>query len=88
MRRISKPRLLLCTGEHCRRPRRGAGRLRPPAPRCRSGYCYDPRAIALGFINASLFRNDPDLDSLRSRPDFQALMMDVVFPSDPFARGR
>jgi hypothetical protein len=34
----------------------------------------------------SLMSIDRDLDPLRSRPDFQVLMMDLSFPSDPFAR--
>jgi tetratricopeptide (TPR) repeat protein len=29
---------------------------------------------------------DTDLDPLRARPDFKLLMMDLAFPSDPFAR--
>jgi serine/threonine-protein kinase len=45
------------------------------------------RAVAAGFRNGALWRRDPDLDPLRSRPDFQLLMMDVQFPDDPFARG-
>jgi serine/threonine-protein kinase len=43
------------------------------------------RAIAMGFRNSDALRNDPDLDSLRSRPDFQDLLMDLDFPADPFA---
>jgi hypothetical protein len=30
--------------------------------------------------------SDRDLDPLRNRADFQALMSDSVFPRDPFAR--
>jgi hypothetical protein len=30
-------------------------------------------------------RTDPDLDPLRSHPDFQLLMMDLAFPDDAFA---
>jgi hypothetical protein len=30
-------------------------------------------------------RTEPALDLLRSRPDFQLLMMDVAFPNDPLA---
>ncbi len=30
-------------------------------------------------------RRDADLDPLRSRPDFQMLMMDPAFPDEPFA---
>jgi tetratricopeptide (TPR) repeat protein len=46
------------------------------------------RAIAKGFADTNILRTDPDLDSLRSWPDFRALMMDLVFPADPFASGR
>ena len=31
-------------------------------------------------------RRDTDLDPLRSRPDFQVLMMDLEFPEEPFAK--
>jgi hypothetical protein len=31
-------------------------------------------------------RTDPDLAPLRDRDDFQALMMDLEFPSDPFSK--
>jgi hypothetical protein len=31
-------------------------------------------------------RNDPDLNPLRSRPDFRTLMMDLAMPDDSFAR--
>ena len=29
---------------------------------------------------------DHDLDPLRSRPDFQALMRDLAFPAHPFSK--
>jgi serine/threonine-protein kinase len=45
------------------------------------------RAVARGYRNVALMRRDHDLDPLRSRPDFQLLMMDLAFPDDPFARG-
>jgi serine/threonine-protein kinase len=45
------------------------------------------RAVARGYRNVALMRKDPDLDPVRSRPDFQLLMMDLEFPDDPFARG-
>jgi hypothetical protein len=45
------------------------------------------RAIKMGFTNVDGFKNDPDFDSLRSRPDFQALLADLTFPADPFSRG-
>jgi tetratricopeptide (TPR) repeat protein len=44
------------------------------------------RAIALGYTDAGMLRNDPDFDCLRSRPDFQVLLMDLAFPAEPFAR--
>jgi hypothetical protein len=28
---------------------------------------------------------DPDLDPLRGRPDFQAMMADLAFPAEPFS---
>ena len=42
-------------------------------------------AIANAFRNISLMRNDFDLDALRSRPDFQLLMMDLAMPTEVFA---
>jgi serine/threonine-protein kinase len=44
------------------------------------------QAVAAGYRNVALMRRDADLDSLRSRPDFQILMMDLEFPDDPLAR--
>jgi hypothetical protein len=44
------------------------------------------RALAAGFATPKWIWQDPDLVSLRSRVDFRALIMDVVFPADPFAR--
>ena len=44
------------------------------------------RAFAAGWRDAAWMRTDPDLDPIRSRPDFQVLMMDMEFPSDPFDR--
>jgi tetratricopeptide (TPR) repeat protein len=43
------------------------------------------RAIALGFDDAKHLGADTDLDGLRARPDFQALIMDLAMPADPFA---
>jgi serine/threonine-protein kinase len=45
------------------------------------------RAVARGYRNVALMQRDHDIDPLRSRPDFQLLMMDLEFPDDPFARG-
>jgi eukaryotic-like serine/threonine-protein kinase len=44
------------------------------------------QAVTAGYRKLNLMRSDTDLDPLRSRPDFQLLMMDVAFPDDPLAR--
>jgi serine/threonine protein kinase/tetratricopeptide (TPR) repeat protein len=45
------------------------------------------RTVAEGF-RAPELRGESSLEPLRSRPDFQLLMMDVAFPTRPFAHGR
>jgi serine/threonine-protein kinase len=42
------------------------------------------RAIAAGLEDVAFMRRDTDLDPLRSRPDFQLLLMDLAFPVEPF----
>jgi tetratricopeptide (TPR) repeat protein len=44
------------------------------------------RAVAGGYRNLLWMTRDPDLDPLRARPDFQVLMMDLAFPSEPFSK--
>jgi serine/threonine-protein kinase len=44
------------------------------------------RAVAMGYRDPSTYRTETALDSLRLRPDFQLLMMDLSFPADPFVR--
>jgi serine/threonine-protein kinase len=44
------------------------------------------RAIATGYRDVNWMRLDLDLDPLRSRPDFQGLLLDLAFPADPFTR--
>jgi serine/threonine-protein kinase len=44
------------------------------------------RAVAAGYRDVNWMRRDPDLDPLRSRPEFQVLLLDLTFPDDPFAR--
>jgi eukaryotic-like serine/threonine-protein kinase len=44
------------------------------------------RAVAAGFRDASHMIKDPDLRPLRDREDFRALVGELGFPSDPFAR--
>jgi hypothetical protein len=50
------------------------------------------RASDLGFFTMPGMmehaRKDTDLDALRSRSDFQLLMLDLAFPSDPFTGPR
>jgi serine/threonine-protein kinase len=42
-------------------------------------------ALAAGYPVA-IPRDDPDMEALRARPDFQFLVMDPDFPADPFVR--
>jgi hypothetical protein len=44
------------------------------------------QAVGAGYRNVTWMKRDPDLDPLRMRPDFQALMADLAFPSDPFSK--
>ena len=44
------------------------------------------QAVAMGYRDPIAYRTESTLDPLRNRPDFQALMMDLEFPSEPFAR--
>jgi hypothetical protein len=41
-------------------------------------------SIQADFINVSHMKIDPALDPPRDRDDFQALMMDLVMPTQPF----
>jgi hypothetical protein len=43
------------------------------------------RAVAAGYSFFDWMRRDPDLDPLRSRPDFQRLMTDLAMPANPLA---
>jgi hypothetical protein len=44
------------------------------------------RAAAAGLIRADVLQSDLSFVPLRSRPDFQLLLMDLAMPADPFAR--
>jgi hypothetical protein len=44
------------------------------------------KAVARGFRDLAVMRSDSDLDPLRSRQDFQLLLMDVAMPDKPFVR--
>ena len=39
-------------------------------------------------MNVKQLERDRDLNPLRPRPDFQAMMLDLAFPADPLARWR
>ena len=43
-------------------------------------------AVAAGFRDLAHMRTDTDLDPLRSRLDFQLLMMDLAMPADLFSK--
>jgi hypothetical protein len=43
------------------------------------------RAAGFVYRYTHAWRTDSALDPLRSRDDFRLLMMDVAFPSEPFA---
>jgi eukaryotic-like serine/threonine-protein kinase len=44
------------------------------------------RAVAAGLQDIEHMRKDLDLEPLRSRGDFQLLLMDLAFPTEPYAR--
>jgi hypothetical protein len=46
------------------------------------------RCIEGGFGDLERIEHEKDFDAIRSRPDFRALLFDLAFPADPFARGR
>jgi serine/threonine-protein kinase len=43
------------------------------------------QAVAKGYRSPDALRTDPNLDSLRSRADFQQLLLELHFPDDPFS---
>ena len=42
------------------------------------------KSVGMGYRDATVLRTDSALDPLRDRPDFQLMMMDLVFPTEPF----
>jgi serine/threonine protein kinase len=44
------------------------------------------QAFAAGYRNVNAIRVEPALDALRSREDFQRLIMDMKLPEEPFAK--
>ena len=53
-----------------------------PAWPCNGCAGTSPQATAV----FGAFRNESGLNPIRSRPDFQLLLMDLAFPADPFVR--
>jgi hypothetical protein len=45
-------------------------------------------AVAAGFRDLNRLSNDSAFAALRGRPDYQALLIDLDFPADPFQRYR
>ncbi len=45
------------------------------------------KAVAQGYRNADAMAIESALGPLRNRPDFRLMMLDLVFPAEPFARG-
>jgi eukaryotic-like serine/threonine-protein kinase len=43
------------------------------------------RSVGAGRSNVRAILKDKDFDPVRSRPDFRMLVMDLIFPADPFA---
>jgi tetratricopeptide (TPR) repeat protein len=46
------------------------------------------QAVSMGYRDFARLRSDTDFDSLRVRPDFQLILMDLAMPEDPFVHGR
>jgi eukaryotic-like serine/threonine-protein kinase len=44
------------------------------------------QAIGIGYRDVNAFLTESALDSLRDRPDFRLMMMDLAFPAQPFVR--
>ena len=43
------------------------------------------QAVDMGFRDTVRLRSETDLEPIRRRPDFRALLNDLIFPADPFA---
>ncbi len=43
------------------------------------------KSVGMGYRDANNFRTESALDSLRDRPDFRLLMLDLAMPVDPLA---
>jgi serine/threonine-protein kinase len=69
---------------------RPASGMTPAEARAESdaGIGWLRRAVAAGYRKLTFMRIDSDLDPLRSRKDFQLLMMDLAMPENVFAPQR
>ena len=67
------------------RPGSGVSAAEGPV-RCGEAMATLRQAIAMGFRDVDAYRTESALDSLRKRPEFQFLMMDLAFPVEPFAK--
>jgi tetratricopeptide (TPR) repeat protein len=65
------------------------GAIDPSQREARAGRAVDAlsRAAAAGHYDTGRLGRDPALDPLRPRHDFQVLLQDLAFPTDPFGRG-
>jgi tetratricopeptide (TPR) repeat protein len=65
------------------------GAIDPSEREARAGRAVDAlrRAAAAGHCDARRLGRDPAVDPLRRRREFQELLLDLAFPSDPFGRG-
>ena len=68
-----------------RRDRLGAEARRRPSGG-RGGDDHPGQAVAAGGGDVARATVDPDFVPIRSRHDFQGLLLDLAFPADPFAR--
>ena len=64
------------------RPRNAASQARSDADRAIAAF---RQAVAAGFRDNGLAQTDGDLIPIRSRPDFQVLLLDMAFPVNSFA---
>jgi serine/threonine-protein kinase len=65
------------------------GSVQPAEREARARRAVDAlrRAAAAGHCDARRLDRDPAVDPLRGRRDFQELLLDLSFPTDPFGRG-
>jgi len=67
-------------------PSSGLGGAGDPEARAAKAIDELRRALAAHYAFPLRLRTEPNLHPLRPRPDFRLLLMDLAFPSEPFAR--